>query len=174
MYLLLRITNLYKNNNFIHKTRRVTNLNHLLKLKVLDALGWSCGLDDEGILNLNLSHLNISKNLNIRCLKHMSNLKELDASFSVINDRRIRDLKKITKLNMSGNQYIESLNHMVELTELDISNCPINENGIMFSCSLIIKIVIRNNKNIKSLNHLKNLKILIMKYGILMTGELKI
>jgi len=56
--------------------KNITNINHMTKLKELDASG-GCGIDDKGISNLNLEKLDICNNHKITNVNHMSNLQEL-------------------------------------------------------------------------------------------------
>jgi len=58
--------------------RNITDVNHMTKLKVLDASS-VCGIDDDGIKNLNLEILIVDSNDKIKNIKHMTNLKELSA-----------------------------------------------------------------------------------------------
>ena len=58
---------------------KVTNVNHMTNLKILGALG-DCGIDDNGIKDLNLIELDAGYNPRIKNINHMTNLRKLDAS----------------------------------------------------------------------------------------------
>jgi hypothetical protein len=106
----------------------ITNVNHMQNLSELDA---SCsGINDIGIIKLNLEKLNISRNNKISNLNHMNKLVELDASgCSGIYDNGIKHLNLI-KLNVMFNKNITNINHMDKLTELIASGCSgIDDNG---------------------------------------------
>ena len=52
---------------------KITNVNHMTKLQVLCAC-FNCGIDDNGIKDLNLIKLNTSYNSKITNVNHMTNL----------------------------------------------------------------------------------------------------
>ena len=80
----------------------VTNVNHMKKIKVLDAT-FCCGIDD-GTKIINLEELHASRNAKITNVNHMTKLKELDVSFDYeINDNRIKHIN-LEKLYASNNQ----------------------------------------------------------------------
>ena len=58
---------------------KITNVNHMTNLKVLNA-SVNCGIDDKGIKEVDLEILCAYSNSKITNVNHMSNLKELDAS----------------------------------------------------------------------------------------------
>ena len=67
---------------------KITKINHLKNLKILDA---SCdsGINDESLIGLDLVELNICNNPKITKINHLKNLKILDASNnSGINDEQ--------------------------------------------------------------------------------------
>ena len=113
---------------------KVSNINHMTKLQILDAscVYLECGIGDNGIKNLNLIELYAADNKKIKNVNHMTNLKILNASWSCgINDVGIKDLNLI-KLNAKYNPKITDVNHMTNLKILDASgeNCGLNDNGI--------------------------------------------
>src|SRR5205807_10203704 len=69
---------------------KITNINHMTNLKKLCAKG-SCGINDNGIQNLNLIELNAHDNSKITNVNHMTNLKKLWANLDCgINDDGIK------------------------------------------------------------------------------------
>ena len=65
---------------------KITNINHLTKLKRLDASD-SSGLDDHGVQSVNPIELNISNNSKITNINHMTRLQRLYATnLSAINN----------------------------------------------------------------------------------------
>ena len=94
--------------------RKITNVNHMINLKILDASG-DCGINDNGIKNINLEKLYVSYNHKITNVNHMTKLKILDASCGCgIDDDGIEDLN-LEYLNAVANPKITSENHMTNL-----------------------------------------------------------
>ena len=86
----------------IDDNSKITNINHMTKLKELVAQG-SCGINDEGINNLNnIEILYVGDNSKITNINHMTKLKELDAQGTCgISDEGIISLNNLEK-NMRG------------------------------------------------------------------------
>jgi len=59
---------------YVSYNHKITNVNHMTKLKILDA-SCGCGIDDDGIEDLNLEYLNAVANPKITSENHMTNLK---------------------------------------------------------------------------------------------------
>ena len=79
---------------------KIKNLNNFKKLKELDVQGDDCGIDDNGIKNLNLKKLNAYNNQKITDVNHMTNLEDLNTGlYSGIDDNGI---KKINLKNYDG------------------------------------------------------------------------
>ena len=137
---------------------KMTNINHMTNLQILDA-SYNCGLDDNGIKDLNLIELDVSDNPKITNVNHMTNLQILNASFNCgIDDNGIKNLNLI-ELNASDNPKITNINHMTNLKILDASrNCGINHNNI--KNLNLIEIYIYNNQKIKinNLRHINSLQ----------------
>ena len=109
---------------------KITNVNHMTNLQILDA-SWECGIDDNGIKNLNLIKLNASDNPKITDVNHMTNLQILYAYwYCGIDDNGIKNINLI-KLYASYNSKITNINHMTNLQILHASaNSGIDDNGI--------------------------------------------
>ena len=59
---------------------KISNVNHMTKLKVLSACGSDHGIDNDGIRRLNLEELNVDRNTKITNINHLINLKILNAA----------------------------------------------------------------------------------------------
>lgn len=136
----------------------VTNVNHLSRLKKLNA-EYICGINDEGIKDLNLYELDASNNRKITNVNHMNNLKILQIyGDSGINNNGLRYINLI-ELNIGENDNIKDISHMTNLKILDASHCNIRNKHIK---SLdLIQLSIVGSKFITKINHMKNLKILL-------------
>ena len=101
--------------------KKIKNINHLTKLKILDC-SWNCGIDQEGIKELQLiEELNANNNEKIKNVNHLTKLKILDCSYNCgIDQEGINDLRFIEKLNTWYNNKIINVNH---LTKLKGINC---------------------------------------------------
>ena len=71
-YLNVKYLDISNNNN-------VTSVNKMTKLQILDAPG-NCGVDDNGIKDINLVELHAPDNPKITNVNHMTKLQILDAS----------------------------------------------------------------------------------------------
>lgn len=90
----------------------ITNVNHLIHLKVLYAYG-SCGIDDNGIKKLDLIKFDAYDNHKITDVGHLTNLRKLDAGSTCgINDNNIKKLN-LTKLYANNNSKITNANHPI-------------------------------------------------------------
>ena len=96
--------------------KKITNVNHLSKLKILYC-SWNCGIDQEGIKDLQLiEELNAKNNEKIKNVNHLSKLKILDCSKNCgIDQEGIKNLRLIEKLDASCNNEIENVNHLNKL-----------------------------------------------------------
>jgi len=129
-----KIIKKYKHVTKLHTgyNSKITNINHLTKLKVLCAHGIS-GLND-GIIILNdLEIFNASGNPKITNINNLTKLKVLNAYGSCgITDEGIINLKKIEILDASCNCQITNINHMTKIKELQARGiCGINNEGII-------------------------------------------
>src|SRR5207237_1072600 len=89
----------------------ITNVNHMTKLEILHAYG-NCGIDDNGISELNLKKLYASYNFTITNVNHMSKLEILHACSNCgIDDNGISELN-LKELYASYNFTITNVNHM--------------------------------------------------------------
>jgi len=80
----------------------------------------NCGIDDEGIKDLNLERLQIYDNSKITNANHMTKLKELDASDNCgIDDGGIKNLN-LKKLNVYNNTKITNVNHIVPYHKISL------------------------------------------------------
>lgn len=84
-----------------------------------------------GLKLTSLKKLNVCRNNKINQINHIVNLKELNASETMISDIDLRNIN-LKKLNARNSPYITSVNHMTNLKKLDASGyvCGINYNGI--------------------------------------------
>ena len=91
-------------NNF-----KITNINHMTNLKKLNA-SRNCGINNEGIKNLNLIKLDMNNNISNKELKNLN----------------------LIKLSLVNNDKIKNLNHMTKLKKLNASagNCIISDKSI--------------------------------------------
>jgi hypothetical protein len=135
---------------------KITNVNHISKLKVLRAVAY--GINDHGIKDLNLYELYAWDNRNITNVNHMTNLKILDASFSCgIDDDGIKDLN-LVELDAWSNKKITNVNHMTNLKVLIARrNCGIGDDGI--KDLNLTELHAQDNTKITNVNHMTNLKI---------------
>ena len=108
----------------------ITNVNHLTKLKVLDATMRS-GIDDVGLYNLNLKELHVWGNIKITNLNHMTTLEILDVSGECgIGDEGIIELN-LRELYARNNPKITKIKHMTRLEVLCAGgSCGISEEDI--------------------------------------------
>jgi hypothetical protein len=111
---------------------KITNLNHMTRLRILHAQDRYCGIGDSGIRDLNLVELNCWENPKITNVNHMTNLRVLDAGCNCgISDSGIQDLN-LVELRCHDNPKITDVNHMTNLRILDASGkcCGIGDKGI--------------------------------------------
>src|SRR3989304_4882712 len=130
---------------------KITTVNHMTKLENL-AAEYRCGINDDGIRNINLKVLNASYNSKITMVNHMTRLEKLWAGYSCgINDEGIRNIN-LKMLCATNNSKITTVNHMTKLEELwaGFKECGINDEGIM-------------GINLKILNAICNSKITVTK-----------
>jgi len=88
--------------------QKITNINHMTKLKILSA-SHDCGINDGGISDMtNLEILYANSNTKITNVNHMTKLRELHACGSLcgINDKGIINLKKMKILDTNNNTKI--------------------------------------------------------------------
>jgi hypothetical protein len=98
------------------------------KIKRIRCKGSYCGINDEGIKNLNLEKLNARNNSKITNINHMTKLKELDAGRNCgTDDGEIKNLN-LEKLYAQLNSKIRNINHMTKLKELNADfSCGIDD-----------------------------------------------
>ncbi len=139
---------------------KITNINHMKKLKILYACGEFCGLDDHGINELlNLEELYVNDNNKITNINYMKNLKRLHARYkSGIDDNNIKNLN-LVELDIRGNTKIKKINHLTNLKILNASgiDCLIDDQDIKEFLNLEI-LYVHNNNKIKNINHMTKLK----------------
>src|ERR1700742_2157661 len=101
-------------------------------LKILNASGSYCGIDQNGIKDLHLTKLYASGNKKIKDVSQMaSSLKILNVGGNCgIDQNGIKDLH-LTKLNASGNEKIKDVSHMISTLKILYANynCGIDQNG---------------------------------------------
>lgn len=121
---------------------KITNVSHMKSLKKLNARG-DCGIDDEGIANLDLVKFNARHNSKITNVSFMKSLKILDASSHCgINNEGIIGLN-LVELYVCYNSKITNVSFMKSLQILDASEtCGIDDEGItglnlvqLFACN---------------------------------------
>jgi hypothetical protein len=114
---IMGLTNLTELN--IIGNEKITNINHLINLRTLNA-GWQCGLDNIGIMGLtNLTELNVTGNEKITNVNHLVNLRILCAGWSCgINNMGIIGLTNLTELNIFNNDKIINIDHLKNLLML--------------------------------------------------------
>ena len=142
---------------------KITNLNHMSKLKVLIDNRHVFGhvkLDDNGIKKLNLIVLHVDDNQLITDISHMNNLTILFACGSNcgINDNSIKNLNLI-ELHAFNNHKITNVNHMTNLRKLYAgAGCGISNKGIE-NLNLVEIYANHNSKiNFDGVKHMNNLK----------------
>lgn len=137
----------------------ITSVNHLSEtLEVLDCSGSQCGVNQNGISQLNkLKILFCGQNYKINNVKESCNtLTELHCGWECgINQTGINQLHKLKKLYCNGNTKIIDVNHLKNvLEELECCwDCGIEQKGISDLCNLR-KIDCSGNQKIDDLNHL--------------------
>lgn len=110
----------------------VTDLSFLPNLKILYVQGGNCAINQKSIDTLDLVELYVSNNKKINDVRHMKNLKILDASYgSWIDQNGIMGLD-LLELNACDNKRIKDVRHMKNLRILDASykKCGITQEGI--------------------------------------------
>ena len=104
----------------------------MTKLQILNA-GGDCGIDQLGIIGLNLIKFIVGNNIKIKNVLFMTNLQILDVSgrFCGINQSNISCLNLI-ELNALNNTNIKNVSFMNNLQKLHASGtCGIDQNGIL-------------------------------------------
>ena len=138
---------------------KVTQIQHIKKLRELNASGCHCKIDDECIRNINLEKLIAYDNPKITNVNHMTNLKELNAGGNCgINNEGISCVN-LEVFDASFNRKITNVNHMSNLKVLDASyNCGIDDQGII---NVNLEVLdAESNSKISKVNHMSNLKVL--------------
>ena len=108
--------------------RQIKNVNHMKNtLKKLNC-GWNCGIDQNGISQLNLIELYTFDNKKIKNVNHMKEtLKILDCGGdSGIDQNGISELNLI-ELHTNNNKKIKNVNHMKQTLKILYCGC---ESGI--------------------------------------------
>ena len=94
-------------------------IEHMKKLRQLNAAGQYCGIDQEGIQGLDLERLSASHNPKITSVAHMKQLRKLDAGWECgIDQEGIKGLD-LEKLSIYGNSKIIDTSFMKNLKELN-------------------------------------------------------
>lgn len=151
----------------------ITNISYMTNLKYIDISYTS--IDNDGIKNLDPIYLDMRNNEKINDLNHMINLEYLDISESYVTNDGIKSLNLI-HLKISRN--INQFNQMSKLKHLTINgtfgsktlyelNDRILENLDLES----LEIYRYNNCTITNLNHMKNLKKLVLHNVCSLTDE---
>lgn len=138
----------------------VTDISHLVNLQILNASGYSCGINNNSLLSLtNLTELNTHNNSKITDVNHLIKLRTLNAVYnSGISDNGIRLLTNLTELDVYDNSRIRNINHLINLRILNIGrDCGIEDDGIKSLTNLTELNITRNNK-ITNISHLINLQ----------------
>ena len=109
---------------------RIRNVSFMRNLKVLHAFG-HCGIDQEGIVGLDLVKLNAGNNTKIKNVSYMRNLKVLHAfGHCGINQEGIAGLD-LVELYAGYNTKINNVSYMRNLKVLyTYGNCGIDQAGI--------------------------------------------
>jgi hypothetical protein len=98
----------YRNLKYLNITdnKNITDINHLHKLKILNASGSKCKLGDKGISDLagNIKELIIINNQFITDINHLQKLEILNASEYKLGNKGISELKNIKELYISNNK----------------------------------------------------------------------
>jgi len=172
---LSRLTNLTELN--MKNNRKITNINHMINLRTLDATG-NCKIKNSGLSRLtNLTKLNIdgNKNITIKEKNCFINLRTLSiASFMnlggffappIIFDckstsNKCSKLTNLTELNINDNEMVTDINSLINLQILYAEGkCGISSSGFSKLTNLT-KLNVGCNKNITDINNLLNLRIL--------------
>ena len=124
---------------------KITDVNHMTNLQKLNA-SESCGIDDLGLIDLNLKELNASNNPKIKHIEFMTNLKILNASTTYDLGRKQRKLflKNLKIINKN----IDIHNHSIIKEN---RNCIIGDKNL--KNINLIELNVSNNNNIKNVNH---------------------
>lgn len=144
--------------------KNITTVNHMKNLRILHAYGWSCGISDEGLKNVNLIELYAGENNNITTVNHMTNLQKLSvygcAGISSIGDDGLKDIVNLITLAAMHNKNITTVNHMTKLEILYANglNCGIGDEGL--KNVNLVELYAAYNKNITTVNHMTNLQML--------------
>ena len=152
-YIFRNVVSLDASDN--NKINDVSFMKNLKKLNASD----ECGIDQNGIKELDLFELNANYNIKIKDVSFMKNLKILYANgMCGINQNGIKELDLI-ELHVDDNKKIKDISFMKNLKILYAGEeCRINQNGI--GELDLIELYVGNNKRIKNVSFMKNLKIL--------------
>lgn len=156
---ILELTNLTK----LHiSSGRISNINHLINLKILsmeDTGKSQCGIINTGInLLTNLTELNVNWNSRIIDAGTLINLRTLHCCGRTcgIGDIGIKFLTNLTNLYCCNNSNITDINHLENLQTLYASGiCGINDKGLA-SLTNLDTIYCHNNRKIREVHHVKN------------------
>src|SRR5208283_835913 len=106
------LTNLVELN--VRYNKMITDINHLINLKILYANGES-GIDTIGISKLtNITKLSISCNNKITNINHLTNLQILYANKCNVSNDDIQQLTNLVELHAMSKK-ITNINHLVNL-----------------------------------------------------------
>ena len=136
----------------------VSNLNHLTKLIKLNVGDYYCGVNDQGIIQVNPIELHVNNNPKITSINHMNRLAILNAyGNSGLTDQGINALNLI-ELDVENNQQITNINHMTRLVRLIAGGgCVINDQGIIDVNP--IELDVSDNPKVTNVNHMTKLTI---------------
>ena len=148
-------------------TNKITDINHLYYLKVLDA---SCSLIKQyGISELRNIETLIT-NPNISDVNHLTRLKYLRDYGSNLSQDGISECREIETLIISQHTRIIDVNHLKKLKYLDISYSTVTQTGINELRELVC-LYMGNNGRITDVNHVTKLQILDAPYAYGLTQD---
>jgi hypothetical protein len=125
---LKNLTNLRK--LVIKDNIKIKNIKHCTKLLYLDINGISA-LNDEQIQPLNLCVLKMNNNMYIKQISHMTNLRNLEANYTFIDNEQLQNLN-LEILRITGNEKIKNISHMTNLKILVIGGeCDVDTNQLI-------------------------------------------
>lgn len=149
----------------VENNPKITNINHLTKLEVLNAsmTEWGInGISNKGIENLNLVTLIADYNENITNINHMTRLQILHADGCCgIGNEGISELN-LKILSVTMNEKITIISHMTNLEVLLANSfCGINDDSLH---DLRLKeLYVCDNEKVTNLNHMTKLEVLYAK-----------
>jgi hypothetical protein len=104
----------------IYDNGKITDLNHLQKLKKVD-ISCDCGVNQKGIEFLDqVEEMSCWNNDKITDLNHLRKLRKVDISYDCgVNQKGIKSLRLVEEIDHRGNSKITNLGHLQKLKKVN-------------------------------------------------------